>query len=157
MTFEQEYQQMVNMARAAYGRMGWDREQGPIMFRFLTTGKFEVFMIPTMDGPIHKEAVARLHADMAGQPDTQSVVLMMEGWMIETDRAGLDRHDHTQSLKDVPGRQEVLIVNIRRGREQRIGHVQIDRERHQLIALPLSDTTTYFGRFVGDVRNESRH
>lgn len=152
-TFQEMYETLVDMARTGYEKLGWDHEHAPMIFLFREPDGVDLYLVPAnhhLGRQEFMDALASLHRKMAGVGVTAALVI--EAWMREDlSREDVELHKQGLSLENDPRRQEALQVNIRRGGEQRIGTVRINREHKRLTPMPLLDPAdgNVKGRFVG--------
>lgn len=154
-TFEELYDLLVDMAKQGYAKLGWDHEQSPMIFLFREPEEVEVYVIPPtgVERVLFMDALADLHLTFAQRG---TAALMIEAWA--RDNVSLEEvrlHEQGMSLQNDPARQEVIMVNIRRGNDQRIGTIKLNREHHRMTAGPLMDPAAdkrTRGRFVGPRR-----
>lgn len=154
--FQKMYDLLVDMAREGYSKLGWDHENSPMIFLFKEPDGVDVFLVPAsseLTRDEYMDVLAHLHRSLSEQGVTAA--LMIEAWMKgDLSRRDIELHKMGLSLENDPAREEVLQINIRRGSEQKIGIIRINREHKRLTPMPLQDPAdgNMAGRFVGPRR-----
>lgn len=146
----------------------------PIAAKIVATGREHAAMFHALrrDGrvlsklvaqlnPQDKEDIAALHRAAAALPDTLAVCLLMECWMTKVtagpsgDALVNAGEDGRVRVRDVPGRGEGLVFNIRAGAQQYLATCEIDRATGALTKGELFDVSgsdgvnSATGRFIG--------
>lgn len=112
-----------------------EKQLAPVIFVEYVTGQSEMYDLRLVG---NKNAWASLHQTLAMKPGCKCAALVTEAWTLMTKAKGkaeraMERVDRGEmSLGDVPGSEEIVLVNLIVGEHQFFVRYPIDRKRRRL-------------------------